>query len=373
MHIQRMFFRSALLILAISITGCDVTGGSINSATQQAVQVLSTAIDQLSLQSADWQAILQDAQAKLTEATQMTIRNEISTVLQRAEQAATSNILCVIDFLRVRVREDLIRIRQALLNQPIDPVTPVVCSVVPDAVHISADSSIPTTYTQLTIAGYNFDATPGLEMWFMNGTQNTNETAHIHTTSHYEMVIDIGGSGIPVSAGGQKLQLRWKNQTLSDIPIIQDVQQCQTKVVPVQFAPITVTPHHTQGDTNFGGSPKIWADLYPSYSPFRANAIIDVDIVELGGDKTAASASETVPVYTPPAEWQIKSISNDETSSVASTHSSNASGDSINPGTGWVVSFRFSHLDGDNAANEARVDISFREVQVTLQQVAGCR
>src|SRR5438105_3537254 len=80
-----------LLVVLPALSACDLTNGSVDRATQQAVGVLDSAINALANQSADWRSVLQDAQAKLTDSAQSTIRNEISNTLQRAEQAATSN------------------------------------------------------------------------------------------------------------------------------------------------------------------------------------------------------------------------------------------------------------------------------------------
>jgi hypothetical protein len=356
-----------LLLLIPSLSACDPIG--VQQPAQDAIAAIQAAISQLDSQSADWKNVLQSLEDQLVKDGQSTIRNEVNDVLQRAEQAAASNILCVIDFLRVRVQEDLKRILEKLENKPVDPVTPVACSAVPDAIDLTANLN------KVTIAGYNFDTTPGVQAFLVDGTQVTDVSQFLFRTSaQYELVLNIGTGGVPVSKVGQSIVLKWQGTTLLSIPVIETSPPCQTINDSLQIPPITIIPPLVRGDANFGGNgPRVSVVVYPSYSQFQANIIVTVDFTETNGGDTYATAGPTYTIYTPPAGWRIKTISNSDISEIDYTHSSSNNQDILYPGTGYVEYFLLKGFEGNNAAGvTAQVTIYFRPLTVERVQVTGC-
>ena len=71
------------------------------------MQSLNDGISGLNSASADWQKIVGDLQQTLIKQGQSTLANEVSVVLNRAIAATGSELRCNVDFVRVRVRQDL--------------------------------------------------------------------------------------------------------------------------------------------------------------------------------------------------------------------------------------------------------------------------
>src|SRR5512139_1288610 len=118
-------------VLSGSSCDCLGIGGALKDPTTQAVNVLDDAIDALQSASADWQKVLQDAQKKLTEDAQSTIRTELANLASRSSAQAGVELRCDADFIRARIRQALLGIRARLLGQATPKVEPALCQVVP--------------------------------------------------------------------------------------------------------------------------------------------------------------------------------------------------------------------------------------------------
>src|SRR5437870_4131634 len=92
----------ALLCMCLS---CGL-GPIVDNGTSKARQIVEEAVAKLENQSLDWQAVVKETQAKLTNDINETIRNEISNTLQRALQAGSIQFACGVDFVRKSLKQD---------------------------------------------------------------------------------------------------------------------------------------------------------------------------------------------------------------------------------------------------------------------------
>lgn len=157
-NIMSRFLLGLVLVGAMLTPGCTAIKEYLfPKVVNDAEGILNSAIQDLSKESANWRNVLETVSDKLVTEAQSTIKNEVNTVLTRAIAASGSQVMCVSDFIRGRVREDLQRILAKLLNQEPSKIYPVFCQVVPQSVEASL---VPSRIQLLEYYGYDFDKTP---------------------------------------------------------------------------------------------------------------------------------------------------------------------------------------------------------------------
>ena len=194
----------ALLLLA---TGCgladalDNLTGQVANTTVKTTNILDDAINALNKNSADWQQVLKDTRDKLTESVQSTVRTEVSQALDRAVATTSGEFRCDVDFLRTRVREDLIRIKAEFLHQTLPPLQPSLCEVIPLAVDLNLE---PARRNLIEFYGYNFDTQPGVQLFLENSDGTTaDDTVQLAKPTFYHMTVNLGGSGVQFTGKSQ--------------------------------------------------------------------------------------------------------------------------------------------------------------------------
>ncbi|MEP6913867.1 MAG: hypothetical protein ABI923_13985, partial [bacterium] len=116
--------------------------------------------------------------------------------------------------------------------------------------------------------------------------------------------------------------------------------------------------------------------VMPSFTPSTAFYIGNVSAIETNGGDTKASASEKVTFYEPPPGWKITHISEFENSEIDFI-SSKAEGVPIRttqyPGAGIVESIV---VEGDFPGEDigkTNAHLTFKLLQISIQQVSGCK
>lgn len=207
-----------ILITTLLYNGCDDEVTSI--------EAIDAAIYALENQSDDWRSVLEDTRDKLTNDTQSTIRNEVSNMLARAIAATGSEFRCDLDFVRDRIKQDLLRIKASLLNQPVPDKEPVLCTVNPLAVDATL---IPDRLPWIEFYGYDFDTTP-IKVLLQNGTQLIDVSSHLSIPSHYHMTLNLATNGVSLSPNSNQFILVWKNSRIHTIGISQQPQIVNYKI-----------------------------------------------------------------------------------------------------------------------------------------------
>lgn len=369
-----------LIVLApIMISGCsigekiDKVTDTVTDITGDTVAALDNAIDALDRNSSSWQVILQDTTQKLTADAQSTVRNEISDLLNRSVAATGTELRCNMDFIGSRVRQALVRIRARLLHQPIPPVEPALCHVVPAAVDMALDAS---RRNKLEFFGYDFDTTP-IKVTLQDKSRTLDVSSNLDRLTHYHMTLNLGANGVPVSSASNRLTLEWQDRPISSIAVIQPATPvCKEKDVPISpRAYLSYTPPHTRGDREYSGNgPEVWATARWINEGTHINFRLWMKAKETRSDWTTAEGERIESYYTPPSGWRIDSIVEGKAESSAHYVDTNHTDDRKGGGSsGPVKEFVFrGDRDGDDAGIHTGVDIYFNPLVVRLVEVANC-
>jgi hypothetical protein len=356
-------------------SNCDPLGlkEAVKDPTAQAVNVLDDAIDALQNASADWQKVLQDAQQKLTQDAQSTIRNELANVASRSIAQGGVELRCDADFIRARVRAALLSIRAKLLGQAVTKLEPSLCQVVPLGVDRTL---VPDRLKQLEFYGYDFDTDKTLRVWLERaGATRLDVTGMVDRPTHYAMTLKFGGSGVQLDDQSERFALEWDGNVISTIAVIQPATPvCSSKVDTVGEQSVTFRPPRAgSGDADFAGhGPKVdtIVTLLPSPDVLRAQVYMKAR--ETKSDWTEASGLQVFELYRPPSGWVIDRMPG--TSQV--THSyvdSNHDLDTFELGGGPVKRLVYvGDTPGDEAGTRTQVTVSFNRIPLELRQNGNC-
>ena len=365
------FVTVALTLSSFGCGACDIKP-AIEDTTNRTLAVLDDGINSLENASADWQKVLQDMISKLTADAQSTIRNEISNTLHRAIAATGSQVLCIGDIVRNRIRQDLIRIKAKLLGGKLEDPEPWLCEVVPVAVDLSLD---PDRRKIVEFFGYDLDTAP-IQVTLVNGGGATDVSEQLSRQTHYHMSLNLGGSGVQLSPNSRKLIVKWKGEDQSTIPILQpQTPVCKvTTPPPIPLQNITFVPPHVKGDREFDGNgPNVNVAVELKNLGSRVEAVISMSARETKDDWTSAIGSQRSTIYTPDPGWRVEQIIGDVEDRFNYTDS-NQNHDIFQRGSGGPVSsYDFvGDTDGDEAGLRTQVTVHFNRLRVVLRQTQDC-
>jgi len=354
-----------VILLAFTLTA----GCSFEDPINKAIAVLDKAINEMSYANADWETILQESRDQLTDSAQSSIRNEVSNTLNRAVAASSIEFRCDADFIRKRALQDLIRIRAKLKGQSVNPLEPVFCQAVPNNIDLNLE---PASRPIIEFDGYDFDATPRPQAFLLqkNGAL-LDVSQYLSITHHYQMTLNIGGNGVPISDQSEKIHLKWNGTLLSEIPVVQP--KCKIKTVDYSPSSFTHQPPHTWGDTDYAGAgPEVSFDAYIKYDANRVYAPIYMRAIETESDWTMADGWATVILYEPPPGWKVIDIS--PKSDVHHHYiDSNHANDVFWLGSGPIRRLEYvGDTNGDEAGTMTKVTIDWNQFHIKLQQTGNC-
>jgi hypothetical protein len=235
-HEFTRWLSASLLTLVVFVAGCSALsdlGDTADIAVTRTAAILDEGIVGLQNNSADWQKVLKETESKLTSETQSTIRNEVSDLLYRGIAATSAEFRCDTDFVVNRVRLGLIRIKADLLGEPVPPLEPQLCSVVPLAVDRTLVAQ--GRLNHLELYGYDLDAGP-IQVLLQSGDEQLDVSNMVSRPTHYHMTLTLGGStGVPITRTSQRLIIKWADHELSTISVIQpETPLCKKQVVTYQ-------------------------------------------------------------------------------------------------------------------------------------------
>jgi hypothetical protein len=361
----------AIVLCVVSGCGLGDISQQINSSTQQAIAALNDAITKLSNANADWQGILGDLMSKLPAAEQ-TIKADVSDVLTHAIGAAGTQVTCILDFIGTRVREGLLRIKAKVLGQSLPPVEPSFCDANPAAVD---SARVPNELKFIEFFGYNFDSTPAVQVVLKNGDQEVDVSNFLDRPSHYHMTLKFGANGVQLSPTSQRFIVRWNNNEVSTIGIIQPTTPvCGTRVKPFTPSAIDFIPPRTRGDREFSGhGPRV--DTHVSVSNFgqRVFANIQMTAQETESDWTTASGSMSKEIYTPDPGWRVQQILGTPNADFNYTDS-DTKDDTFNIGGNGPVSILtfLGDTSGDDAGIDTKVTVTFSSLRMVEIETTNC-
>jgi hypothetical protein len=370
-----------LVLLAPLLGACPLASvlDRVEPRIDRTTLILDDAIASLNNASADWQRVLQNTANQLTESTQSTLRNEVSTLLQRGVATTGAELRCNSDFLVNRMRQGLIRIKAMHLKQPVDPVEPQLCQVVPLAVDRAL---VPDRLNRLELFGYDFDTLPiTVLVEQSNGTQ-LDVTQALNRPTHYHLTLTLGGpNGLPLTSDSQRLLLKWNNRVISTISVIQPATPvCRTELRAQRPNSLEFIPRHTRGDRDFDGSgPAVNASVQLRNNGSSISATLFMRAVETESDFTTAEGSITEEIILAEPGWRITQLRVGQQggcpplTSCFSYTDSNHGRDVFSVGNGPVSRFEFvGDTEGDEAGVQTGVRANFNTIQYEVTQTANC-
>jgi hypothetical protein len=256
-----------------------------------------------------------------------------------------------------------------LLNQERPELEPQLCGVIPLAVDMGLP---PDRRNKIELYGYDFDKA-NIEVLLENNNGTTDVSRQLDQPTHYHMTINLGGGGVNLTPESSRLILRWNNQIISTIGIIQDSPDiCSSDPDNHLPSPVSYTPPHTRGDREFDGNgPDITCRVRLINRRNKVDAQIFFQAKETESDWTTASGTMTSTVYTADSGWEIENI-------VGPTESSYSYRDNDHaldrfPGSGPVSSYTFmGDGGGDDAGVHTRVEVAFNSIRLELKETGDC-
>lgn len=325
-HQKKIICVTVLVIATFLLGGCtDFITGFFLPPVDQAVQALDDAIDKLDGQSENWQRIVKELGDKLPEDAQKLIR-QVEEASQATVALAGIEVRCNADFLGVRLKEQLRRLRHEMLPfpnfTPPEP-QPVICQILPREVRLTAKRTLnlPGNQRTVTFFGYNF-RTRSIKLKLIDKSGIIAELREdcINTSTDYLLVLNFGTNACGPLIEDQArewlhIQLEGffqENQAPNRIAVVyMDPEPCKTIIETVNQKSIDLRPSHTgQGDKDFG-----WEKVKYKVSfqlQRKANQIdytLTMNAQEDGWDKSRFEGSKKGTLYEAPEDYTIKSIS----------------------------------------------------------------
>jgi len=224
-------------LMALALSGC------VKSSIDKAVRAIDDAVTRLESQSISWQGVLEETRDRLIDEGQSTIANEVSNLLSKTVSDIGIEARCYTDFLRDRVREDLIRLRGTLTGEALT-LRPVFCNPTPSVVDLNLP---PDRRPYIEISGYNLDVADIEALLVDNQNRQTDVSSALAHPSRYLLTLNLGSNGVPLDASSDKLVFVMPGETKS----VNVIQPVASTPVPV---PVTYTVTLETGCVEGGGT-----------------------------------------------------------------------------------------------------------------------
>ncbi|MCP4420679.1 MAG: hypothetical protein GY805_29070 [Chloroflexi bacterium] len=239
----------ALLLFGVLLVSCNVPEEVGKTVIRPGVEILDEAIETLENSSAGWRAVLDKTISELEANSHTLVKNDVSTVLTNAVQDVGIEARCTVDFMRDRVKEDLIRLRAQFTGESLSR-TPVLCTPNPSSIDYAfVDSG---NLTSLTIDGYNLDS-GNIKVYLIDDQGNRNEvTDDLAIPTHYIMTLNLGSNGIPITPSSDRLEFELPNETRT-VNINQPRSVEQTIIIPPVLSE-RLCPDKIGGNRDFSGN-----------------------------------------------------------------------------------------------------------------------
>ncbi len=383
---RRIAFRgvAALMMMTLPLGGCDLFGGLkpiVNSAIEDASNQLDQTVESLQNTSTSWQVLLKDLLDKLTGEARTLIGTDVQNLINNSVAVAGAEVKCEVDFIRARIVENLVALKNKLLGKPMPVLEPRICQAVPQSVDVA---QVPASVRVVNFYGYNFGSLGdyALKMESLDGTQ-TDVTRALNIPTAYAMTLSLGPSGASVGGNAHRFNLSWQGKPLSTIGIIQPapvVKICKTEtrlIDPQDVGP--VVPGLIKGDSEFAGNgPRVRVSGSLSNTPNRIELRLAMNARETKSDWTEVSGFKMFEVYRAPAGFAIERIASATSqnhSYMVNQNSSIDSPETQNLGGGGV--FKTLAIVGDTDGNDAgrtRIkNAGLNTIEVVLRETGACQ
>lgn len=364
------------LLLPMLINGCN----SVDDAIKLVRDSVSKSIDALDRNSNSWKSVvtnLSDEVSKLADklpAERRAIKADLQDVASQAIGTAGSEVKCDVDFMGIRVKEQLKQVLAKFMGTPVEPLVPRVCLASP--VVLSMDLS-PADRNRVVFSGFNFDTSlrPTLRLVGSNG--NLDVSSALSQTSPYQLVANVASNGVLLDSGSIRLVLEWQGRVLGEIAVLQpSMPLCaeEDKTVTTADTILTYLPPLTNGDAEFGNNgPVVRVEVSLEVNDQTLNIAKTMSAVETTTDWTTIQGTDRTPVYTAPTGWRIASVVGPTSSYWNFTADTTDKPYPQELGPGGVVR-QFTVTADTNGPDVGRTGFRalLNPIKVHLVQIAGC-
>jgi len=284
-----------LLLCTLPLLGCGFFDQVEQKVIRPVVDILDEAIETLENGSLGWQSVLQNTIDELQANGHTIVRNDVANLLTRTIQDVGVEVRCTTDFLRDRVKEDLIRLRARFTGETLTLV-PVFCVPNPPSVDYAFVES--GNLTSITIDGYNLDAAKIKVFLVDRQNQRVDVSTKLASPTQYVMTLNLGSNGVPLSPQSDRLEFELPSG-LQTVNINQPraVEQVET-IQPFFTEPLC--PTKIGGDREFDGNgPDVTASavLFTIADQKELWAHIELHVKETKSDWSEAQGAWDLPVW----------------------------------------------------------------------------
>ena len=368
----KKFVRKYSHIILILICIFFYQGSCIPTATIE--KWLDDAIAELSIQSSEWQNIMNQLIGQLDtidDVLSQTIRNDVQNLVNRGVAAAGTQVLCIMDIIGDRQRNALIRIKNKYLgtNDPVPQLLPYVCEVVPNYVDLGDLQTI-------DYYGYDLDM-DCLKLTVLSSGEPRDVTQFVNQVTHYN--INVFPSNLELTNEDTGLRLSCTSGRGSEHLSTIGIQEAPPEEIDINLGTITHMPEHTRGDREFNGNgPNVWCntsiETITNLTQLRIRIYMKAE--ETKSDWTTAEETlYTPPVYTAPSGKNIKQFLTFPTFVSISYTDDDHGADTFSMGnTGLVNQFVFvGDTPGDDAGVDTQVEVVYNLVEFLIGPVGAAR
>jgi hypothetical protein len=357
--------------LFVSLFGC--TAGFAASPEKAFIQadvdtvlVLDNAIGALSKPGANYSQILQRAMATLPAESQEVVRRDITRFLARAP-AAGKDFKCGADFLRHRARQELLRLKDVLLEMGPQPLAPQVCYAIPFVVDLSRSSQIVDIY------GFDLDQVP-LEMVLLGRDGFQDVSFALTRKTHYHLTFDVDKQVLEGAPNRHILGLAWGHLIHYAIPLIQKATDlCDSRIEEIPVKTIDYSPRRIRnGGIPALSKPRIWGDIALDHESNKVDATFCIAATRQdGGDTYSGCGSEYV--YTSEPERVIERVIGQLQSDIVFSQGKRAVVVRKGAQSGPVRQWTFAGFGGESGpGTKPQMTIQLRGLRVVSSATENC-
>lgn len=221
----RITVLAAVLLVAGTLSGCTLDkimcifnpAGCIGD---KAAEKVEQAIHELDYQSANWQRILNELSSKLASEAQTTVQNEVDNVLSRAVAASGAEFRCNVDYVGLRVKQNLKVILAELRGESAPIIEPGFCKSVPDAIDAQF---VPQRLKFLEYYGYDFDK-QRITARLVTETAQTDVSRYLDHPTHYHLTLNLVSFADQIKAASNaRLAFYWADREQATVAVLPNI------------------------------------------------------------------------------------------------------------------------------------------------------
>jgi len=349
------------LICIISLTSlCGCTGGITTS--------IDNAIAKLEKNSNDWEAIMNELLRQLDRLpgqVSSIIKVDVQNLLDRGIATAGEEFRCNMDIIGSRMEAALKRIANERLkgNYDVDPLVPVVCHAIPDAIDRTL---VPDRLNEFVYSGYDFDL-DCIKLYLQKSDATLEDiTDFLSVTTHYHMTINLGINGVMLDKDSNKIILKCGDVELSTVPVIQGTinYTIPETTLPRYYPPLV------EGDREFAGhGPHVIVNVDLIISKDKIECTVYMRARETQSDWTTGEGSETTLIYEAVPGYFIQDVLIPTSDSLDYTDSNNKDDTFPRGASGLVKNYTaYGDTSGDDIGLYTGVTVELNQIPIVLSQ-----